>query len=198
MILVCGASGELGGRIVRGLRAAGAPVRALVRPHSEIGDLAERGVELAAGDFRDPESLRRAVAGAEVVVSTVTVIARALAGDRDADFRRVDVAGHRALIAAAEGAGVARFVFVSASGVRLRPMAKTPLGLAKIATEDRLAGSTLREVVLRPDQFQEVWLSPVAHFDWPDAKCVLRQASPRPLCRRRRRRRAVLHLAHGR
>ena len=96
--------------IVRGLRATGAPVRALVRPQSEIGDLAGRGVELAAGDFRDPESLRRAVAGAEVVVSTVTVIARALAGDRDADFRRVDEAGHRALIAAAEAAGVERFV----------------------------------------------------------------------------------------
>ena len=113
MILVCGATGDLGGRIARGLQAAGAPVRALVRTQSEVG------VETVRGDFRDPESLRRAVAGVDTVVSSVTVIARALAGEKDADFDRVDVAGHRALIAAAEAAGVERFV--SASGVRERP-----------------------------------------------------------------------------
>jgi NADH dehydrogenase len=158
VILVCGATGELGGRIARGLQEAGAPVRELVRPQ---------------GDFRDPESLRRAVEGVDTVVSTVTAMARALAGEKDADFQRVDVDGHRALIAAAEAAGVQRFVFVSASGVRERPMADTPLGRGKIATEDALAASTLREVVLRPDQFQEVWLSPVAQFDWPARKVVI-------------------------
>jgi uncharacterized protein YbjT (DUF2867 family) len=168
VILVCGASGDLGGRIARGLRAAGEPVRALVRGRSEVGD-----VELATGDFRDRESLRRAVTGVDTIVSTVTVISRALAGEKDADFRRVDVEGHQALIEAAEAAGVARFVFVSAAGVRLRPTADTPLGRGKIATEDRLAASTLREIVLRPDQFQEVWLSPVAQFDWPNRTVVI-------------------------
>ncbi len=170
MILVCGATGELGGRIVRGLRDAGAPVRALVRPQSVAGEL---GVELARGDFRDPESLRRALDGVDVVVSTVTVISRALAGEKGADFDRVDAAGHRALIAAAEAAGAQRFVFVSAAGMRQRPTANTPLGRGKIATEDRLVASTLREVILRPDQFQEVWLSPVAQFDWPKRKVVI-------------------------
>jgi NADH dehydrogenase len=68
---------------------------------------------------------------------------------------------------------VKRFVFVSASGVREPPMANTPLGRGKIATEDRLAASTMREVVLRPDQFQEVWLSPAAQFDWPARKAVI-------------------------
>ena len=41
MILVCGATGELGGRIARGLRGAGAPVRALVRPQSDGGGLVD-------------------------------------------------------------------------------------------------------------------------------------------------------------
>jgi uncharacterized protein YbjT (DUF2867 family) len=166
MILVCGASGELGGRIVHGLRAAGQPVRALVR--SDPGDFPADPV---TGDFRDPESLRRAVAGVDTVVSTVTVITRALAGEKDADFRRVDVAGHRSLITAAEAAGAKRIVFVSASGVHA--MAATPLGAAKLATEEALAGSSLREVVLRPDQFQEVWLSPTGQFDWPARKVVI-------------------------
>ena len=81
MILVCGATGGLGGRIVRSLRAAGAPVRALVRSAAE-----DLPAEVVAGDFRDPESLRRAVAGADAVVSTVTVTSRALAGEKGADF----------------------------------------------------------------------------------------------------------------
>src|SRR4051794_23694364 len=116
MVLVCGATGELGGRVVRGLRAAGSPVRALVRPRSDTGGLRELGVELTNGDFRDAESLRRAVTGVETVVSTVTVIARALAGEKDADFHAVDVGGHRQLITTAYAAGGAPFVFVSAAG----------------------------------------------------------------------------------
>ena len=173
MILVCGASGELGGRIVRGLRAAGSPVRAFVRPGSDGAGLGELGAELTEGDFRYVDSLRRAVSGVETVVSTVTVIARAIGGEKGADFHRVDVVGHRDLIAAAEAAGVGRFVFVSATRARLQPMASTPLGLGKIATEDRLAGSALREVVVRSDQYQEIWLSPLAQFDWPARKVVI-------------------------
>jgi uncharacterized protein YbjT (DUF2867 family) len=173
MILVCGASGEMGGRIVRGLRAAGSPVRALVRPRCDAAGLGELGVELIEGDFRDVGSLRRAVSGVGTVVSTVTVIARALAGEKHADFHRVDVVGHRDLIAAAEAAGVGRFVFVSLARVRLEPMASTPLGIGKIATENCLIASALREVIVRPDQLQEIWLSPVAQFDWPARKVVI-------------------------
>jgi uncharacterized protein YbjT (DUF2867 family) len=135
--------------------------------------LAELGVEVALGDFRDPDSLVRAVAGAATVVSTVTVIARALAGEKDADFHRVDLVGHRELIAAAERAGVERFVFVSATRIRQQPTAGLPLGAGKIATEERLFGSRLREVVIRPDQFQEIWLSPLAQFDWPKRKVLV-------------------------
>jgi uncharacterized protein YbjT (DUF2867 family) len=173
MILVCGGTGELGGRIVRGLRAAGAAVRALVRPAADRARLAGLQVELVEGDFRDVESLRRAVTGVETVVSTVTVISRALAGEKGADFRSVDADGHRELITAAEAAGIGRFVYVSAARTRLEPLASTPLGMGKVATEDRLIGSSLREVIVRPDQFQEIWLSPVAQFDWPARKVVV-------------------------
>jgi uncharacterized protein YbjT (DUF2867 family) len=101
------------------------------------------------------------------------VIARALAGERGADFRSVDAGGHRELIMAAETAGVGRFVYVSAARARLEPTASTPLGMGKVATEDRLIGSSLREVIVRPDQFQEIWLSPLAQFDWPARKVVV-------------------------
>jgi uncharacterized protein YbjT (DUF2867 family) len=173
MILVCGAGGELGGRVARGLRAAGAQVRALVRPGSGAAGLPRLGIELAEGDFRDQDSLRRAVAGVETVVSTVTAIGRALAGDKEADLRRVDLHGYRDLIAAAEAAGVGRFVFVSSAGVRLEPAAGTPFGSAKIATEERLFASGMRAVVVRPDQFQDVWLTPITQFDWAARKVVV-------------------------
>src|SRR5947208_16819216 len=85
-VLVCGATGELGGRVARRLRAAGVTVRALVRPRSDGEPLRALGVEVVSGDFRDRASLERATVGVRAVVSTVTVIARAFAGGRDADF----------------------------------------------------------------------------------------------------------------
>ena len=48
MILVCGATGELGSRTVRGLRAAGTDVRALVRPASDASGIADTGAEVRA------------------------------------------------------------------------------------------------------------------------------------------------------
>jgi uncharacterized protein YbjT (DUF2867 family) len=173
VVLVCGATGALGGRIAHRLQAAGSPVRALVRPHSDAASLRALGVELVEGDFRDPVSLERAVAGIRTVVSTVTAIAGALAGEKGADFKRVDEVGHRDLITAAENAGVERFVFVSSTRLRLEPTASTPLGRGKIATEDRLIASRLREVIVRPDLFQEIWLSPLAQFDWAAGKVVI-------------------------
>jgi uncharacterized protein YbjT (DUF2867 family) len=172
-ILVCGATGELGGRIVRRLRHVGVPVRALVRPASSAEPLRQLGVELAVGDFRDRVSLDRAVAGARAVVSTVTVIARLFAGEKGTNFHDVDLVGHRDLIAATEAAGVERFLFVSAMSIRHAESANTPLGKGKVATERGLSSSAVREVVLRPDLFQEIWLSPEAQFDWPNRKVII-------------------------
>jgi uncharacterized protein YbjT (DUF2867 family) len=103
----------------------------------------------------------------------VTVISRLFAGEKDTNFHDVDVIGHRHLIAAAEEAGVERFLFVSAVSIRFGESATTPLGKGKVATEQALSASPLREVILRPDLFQEIWLSPAAQFDWPNRKVVI-------------------------
>jgi len=148
-VLVCGATGELGGRIARRLRAAGVAVRALVRPGSPAEALRALDIDVVSGDFRDRASLDRATVGVRAVVSTVTVIARIFAGEKGANFNDVDVSGHRHLIAAAEVAGVERFLFVSATSMRFPEAAKTPLGEGKISTERALSGSHLREVIVR-------------------------------------------------
>src|SRR5699024_7770414 len=61
-VLVVGATGQLGTAVVDRLRAAGHPVRALVRPSSPRA-FEPDGVELAFGDLRDPESLVAACQG---------------------------------------------------------------------------------------------------------------------------------------
>jgi uncharacterized protein YbjT (DUF2867 family) len=57
MILVTGATGMFGARVVRGLLDAGEPVRALVRERSRGGDLEAAGAELTVGDMDRPETL---------------------------------------------------------------------------------------------------------------------------------------------
>lgn len=171
MILVCGATGMLGTRIVSKLVERGQRVRALVRPASDASGLEEQGVEIARGDLRDRDSLRSAVAEVSTVVSAANTIARVLGGETSLTIRDVDDRGHAALIAEAEAAGVERFAFISVSQHILD--SGTPFARAKLATEERLRTSTMREVVVRSDMFQEVWLSALVQFDWRAGKVTV-------------------------
>ena len=62
MILVTGATGHVGGELVRRLTAAGAPVRAMTRRPAEAR--LPEGAEAVYGDADDPASLTAAFAGA--------------------------------------------------------------------------------------------------------------------------------------
>lgn len=62
-VLVTGANGFIGANVVRVLLSGGAEVRAFVRPGSDRRSLADLPVEIAEGDLRDREAVRRAVAG---------------------------------------------------------------------------------------------------------------------------------------
>jgi uncharacterized protein YbjT (DUF2867 family) len=149
MILVCGATGDLGGRIVRRLIDRGQQVRALVRPATDAGHLQGVGVEVVRGDLCDPTSLGPALAGIDTVVTTA-----------NANVAPVDVDGNQHLIRAAESAGVCRFVFVSAAGMG-EEMARTgPLMAGKWRAENTLRSTSMRPVLVRPDMFQESWLAP--------------------------------------
>ncbi len=65
--VITGATGLLGSHIAEQLVERGEKVRALVRPTSDAAFLNSLGVELSVGDLGDPDSIRRAVAGADVV-----------------------------------------------------------------------------------------------------------------------------------
>jgi len=159
-VLVAGATGALGRRICTELRRRNGAVRALVRDATgrTASDLAAEGIEIATGDLEDPGSLPAALEGIGTVVSTATAFPR---DERPDAIERVDAAGNTALVAAAERAGVERFVFVS-----FRPIAiDFPLQRAKRAVEERLARSSLDYVSLRPGKFMDIWFSPLCGFD---------------------------------
>lgn len=163
VILLCGGTGELGGAIAQHLCQRGIRFRALVRPGTSGETLKTLGAEVVRGDVREPATLGPALEGVDVVVTTVNAIGRLLGGGTGISIRDVDERGNGNLIAAAERAGIGRFVFVSMLGDHAA--AHTPFTDAKAAAEARLRASPLREVVVRPDAFQEVWLGPAGGFD---------------------------------
>jgi len=60
-VLVTGASGYIGGRLVEALLARGISVRAMARNPGRLSHLAERGVDVVAGDVMNRTSLRDAL-----------------------------------------------------------------------------------------------------------------------------------------
>jgi uncharacterized protein YbjT (DUF2867 family) len=155
MILVAGATGDLGGRIAGLLLDASAPVRVLVRTPEAARAWTRRGAEARQGDLSEPASLDAACAGVSVVVTTANSAAR---GGKDTP-RSVDLEGNRSLIDAAKRAGVGRFVFVSA--LIADPESPDPFLRAKGRTELYLRESGLQHSILAPDMFMEVWLQMV-------------------------------------
>jgi uncharacterized protein YbjT (DUF2867 family) len=144
-VLVTGATGFVGTHVVHRLRARDVPVRALVRDPGRASRLTAWGVELSVGDVADAAALRTACAGVEAVIHLVAIIK----GSR-VDFERVMEHGTRNLVAAAEGAGVRRFVLASALGVGERSKDVVPYFTAKWEMERAVRSSDLESVIFRP------------------------------------------------
>lgn len=144
MILVTGATGRLGGHVVRALRRMGQPVRALVRKGSEYFWLNDSGAAYFFGDLREPRSLERACKGARYLIAASGIEHET----RENDHRKTTVAGHTNLWSAAARQGVSHVVYVSALGVdRGYPI---PWFDAKLQAEAALAASGVPWTALRP------------------------------------------------
>jgi len=161
MDLVIGATGLVGSTIVRRLRESGRNVRAGIRGgagHPKAGALVAAGVEVVDADLTKPETLAPACRGVATVITTAT----SMPTNANDGLKRVDLDGTLALIDAAEQSDAERFVYVSYSGGLTLD---SPLHLAKRTCEERLSGSHLETVILRPSFFMEVWLGPHVGFD---------------------------------
>jgi uncharacterized protein YbjT (DUF2867 family) len=150
-VLVVGATGRLGGQVVTELLSRGKRVRALVRPTSNAARLEQAGVEIARGDMMEPESLLRAMDGADAVISTAAgYTTRHSKGDTD----EIDKTGNRNLADAASRAGVRRFVLTSILTCDQTP--QVPHFWHKKLAEDRLEELGVPFVSLRPGAFLDM------------------------------------------
>ena len=111
-VLVTGGGGFLGGAIVDQLLARGEAVRSFSR--GQYPELAAKGVETVQGDLADPEAVRKAVAGCEVVFHTAAK--PGMWGSYES-YYRPNVLGTRNVIAACKTEGVPRLVHTSSPSV---------------------------------------------------------------------------------
>ena len=146
MIIVTGASGQLGRLVIDSLlaRMPAGQIVAAVRNPERVADLAELGVQVRQADYNQPDSLVRAFAGADKVL----LISSSEVGQR--------VAQHAAVITAAQQAKVKLLAYTS-----LLHADRSPLGLAAEhqQTEALLRDSGLPVVLLRNGWYTENYLA---------------------------------------
>jgi uncharacterized protein YbjT (DUF2867 family) len=144
-ILLTGATGFVGGHLVRLLRQSRRNVRCLLRSPRRAQELRRLGCEIAPGDVSDRTSLAQACDGVDAVVHLVAIIR-----GRRSDYERVMVQGTHNLVEAAAEAGLRRFVLASALGVGEQTRELTPYFRAKWEMERMLKASGREHVILRP------------------------------------------------
>jgi uncharacterized protein YbjT (DUF2867 family) len=137
-VLVTGATGNVGSRVVGELRDLGVPVRAFVRDADMAATMLGDGIEIAAGDFSDAASVRRALEGVEGVFLACAN-----------DPRQVE--HETGVIDAAAGAGVRRIVKLSALGAEVGSPVAFWDWHGRI--EEHLRAMGIPAVVLRPTFF---------------------------------------------
>ena len=140
MILITGATGQLGRGIVQQLLTSipADQIGVSVRDPQKAADLEALGVRVRRGDFSDPVSLTSAFEGATQVL-LVSSNARAYGGD--------PVAQHSAAISAARAAGARRIVYTSQ--VAASPASAFAPAVDHAATEEMLRQSGLAWTALR-------------------------------------------------
>ncbi|WP_066651009.1 MULTISPECIES: NAD-dependent epimerase/dehydratase family protein [Sphingomonas] len=140
ILAITGGTGFVGGALIDAAVAAGHQVKALARRPQPARD----GVSWIAGALDQPETLATLASGAEAVIHAAGVVN---APDR-AGFVEGNITGTRAMLAAAQAAGVARFVHVSSLAAR-EPTLST-YGWSKAEAEAAVAAAPLDWVMVRP------------------------------------------------
>ena len=159
-VLLTGATGFVGSHVVDALRDAGQPMRALVRPSSNVTRIRAAGCDIRPGDLTDPRVWASALDDIDVVLH----LAAATRARDEADYRRANVDTTAALISAASARphpprvvllGTLASVGPSLDGRPVHedaaPRPLTAYGRTKLEAERLVLGSSrVPAVVLRP------------------------------------------------
>lgn len=144
MILLTGATGQVGRELVRELTTARAPFRALVRSAGKAETIRSAGGEAVVGDFGDAAALRTALAGAEKLF---------LLSPASPDLPSVE----GRIVDAAKTAGVRHVVKLSAVGADAQT--PHPFALLHRESERRIEASGIPYTLLRPNFFMQNYLT---------------------------------------
>jgi uncharacterized protein YbjT (DUF2867 family) len=145
MIVVTGATGNVGRVLVEALAAAGEQVTATSRGVSEA--VVPEGVLVRPADLADPESLRPVFDGADTLFLQNGSASAELLSPRD-------------ILDVAKAGGVGRVVLLSSQGVATRPQSSSH-GVTGRSFEDAVRESGLDWTILRPGSFNSnsyVWV----------------------------------------
>jgi len=165
VILLTGATGSIGSRLLPRLIADGHQVRCLVREPRKLG--AHRvDVQITMGDLRelrDPYMLRQAMRG----VDTVIHLAASIRDQPPYPVEELNGLATVRLLEAAERADVKRFVFFSA--LNASAVQRTRFFRAKWVAEQAVAGSKLDSTIFRPSivfDHSDPWITLLRRFSF--------------------------------
>lgn len=148
MLLVTGAGGFAGSRIVAQLVRAGEHPRAMVRDLARAQTrLPASGVELIRADTTQPDTLAPAVAGVDTIIHTAFITADRKQGP-GAGYEQTNVYGTQNLLAAARGAGVQRIIELGGLGTRAAPAGSYMAG--RYAADQAIKHSGMGWSILAP------------------------------------------------
>jgi uncharacterized protein YbjT (DUF2867 family) len=117
-VLITGATGYIGGRLVPVLEAAGVRLRCLARQPTALASRVSPTTEIVAGDVLDPASLDRALTGIDVAYYLVHTMGA------HGDYRDTDRVAARNFGQAARRAGVRRIVYLGGLATGEEPLSK--------------------------------------------------------------------------
>ncbi|HEY5062663.1 MAG TPA: SDR family oxidoreductase [Gemmatimonadaceae bacterium] len=142
--LVTGASGYIGGRLVRALLERGERVRCMARRPDEMRTRVRQGVDVVAGNVLEPASLAIALAG----VDTAYYLIHAMAAP--GDFTREEEEGARNFAHAARAAGVHRIIYLGGLGrdAELSPHLASRQAVGRLLADSGIVTVELRASVI--------------------------------------------------
>lgn len=145
-IFVTGATGYVGGFILKELQRQGYKARCLVRNYEQAERINANGTEAVIGDVTNPASLEGVLTDIDSVIHLVAIIEEVK--KKNITFERLNYEGTRNMVNLALKQGVDRFIHMSALGADVN--AKTPYFRTKARAEQVVRKSGLNYTIFRP------------------------------------------------
>lgn len=145
-IFITGATGFVGGFILRELKKQGHTARCLVRNAEQSMNSGLKDEDIAIGDATNPDSLRGLLSGCDAVIHLVAIIEENK--KKSFTFENVNFHATVNMVHAAQEQGVSRFIHMSALGAD--PNGATPYFRSKGRAENYVKASGLAYTIFRP------------------------------------------------